>query len=152
MKELTSEIEIEAPPETVWRVLTDFDAYHEWNPIEIEMKGRPVIGTVLEHTSKLPGNRPMKFRPTIMEVEPGRALAWDGRLFLPRLFDVRHQFALEPAGEGRTRLRQSEQFRGMLIPFVGGTLRKTQEAFGIANHAIKERAQTLQRSSAREVQ
>lgn len=147
MKELAAEIEIDAPPATVWRVLTDFDAYPEWNPIEIEMKGRAVEGTTLEHTSKLPGNSPMTFRPTIVEASPNQALAWDGRLFLPGLFDVRHRFALEPLADGRTRLRQSEQFRGVLIPFVGGTLRKTEEAFGIANRAIKERAENVRRSA-----
>ncbi len=147
MEELTSEIEIDAPPETVWRVLTDFDAYSEWNPIEIEMKGQPIVGTVLEHTSRLPGNRPMQFRPTLVEVEPERALAWEGRLFLPRLFDVRHRFALQRLSEGRTRLRQSELFWGVLIPFVGGTLRKTQEAFDIANSAIKARAESVHRNT-----
>ncbi len=143
MRELTSEIEIDASPETVWQVLTDFDSYSEWNPVEIEMKGRPVEGTILEHTSKLPGSSPMTFRPTIVEVRPNEVLQWDGRLFLPRLFDVRHRFALQSIGDARTRLRQSEQFRGLLIPFVGGTLRKTQEAFGIANNAIKARAEGM---------
>lgn len=149
MKELTSEIEIDAPPEVVWRVLTDFDAYGDWNPIEIEMKGRPIEGTILEHTSQLPGSKPMRFRPTIVEVAPERALAWVGRVVLPGLFDVRHRFALEPLGEDRTRLRQSEQFWGLLIPFAGGTLRKTQEAFGIANRAIKARAESVHRSISR---
>jgi hypothetical protein len=65
------------------------------------------------------------------------------RLFLPGLFDVRHRFALEPIGAGRTQLSQSEQFRGVLIPFVSRTLRRTQEAFGIANNALKARVEGL---------
>jgi hypothetical protein len=146
VREITSEIDIDASPETVWRVLTDFNSYSEWNPIEIEMKGRPVEGTILEHASKLPGSGPMTFRPTIVEVRPNEVLQWDGRLFLPGLFDVRHRFELQPIGDGHTRLRQSEQFRGVLIPFVGGTLRKTREAFGIANNAIKARVEGLRRS------
>jgi uncharacterized membrane protein len=32
MKEIHTEIEINAPAEKVWRVLTDFAAYPEWNP------------------------------------------------------------------------------------------------------------------------
>lgn len=146
MRELSSQIEIDAPPETVWRVLIDFDSYPEWNPVEIEMKGRPVEGTVLEHTSRLPGSRPMRFRPTLVEVSKGEALGWKGRLVVPGLFDVRHRFALQPSGDGGTRLTQSEQFRGILIPFVGGTLRRTQEAFAIANAALKARAEAVQRS------
>ncbi len=143
MKTLTSEIEIAAPAEAVWAVLTDFAAYRDWNPIEIDMAGEPVVGTVLEHTSKLPGRKPMRFRPTIVEALPGRALAWDGRLFLPGLFDVRHRFELESLPGQHTKLRQLERFSGVLIPFSGPTLRKTQEAFEIANRAIKLRVENL---------
>ena len=32
MRELRAEIEIAAPPERVWRVLSDFDAYPDWDP------------------------------------------------------------------------------------------------------------------------
>ena len=32
MHELHSQIEIDATPEEVWRVLVDVDRYHEWNP------------------------------------------------------------------------------------------------------------------------
>lgn len=145
MKALSSDIDIDARPETVWQVLTDFPTYAEWNPIEIEMKGQPIAGSILEHTSRLPGRKPMRFRPTIVEVKANEALAWKGRLFLPGLFDVQHRFSLEPLSEGRTRLRQSEQFRGVLIPFVGGTLRKTHDAFGIANQALKTRAESMER-------
>jgi uncharacterized protein YndB with AHSA1/START domain len=32
VRELRSEIEIDAPPERVWAVVTEFAAYPEWNP------------------------------------------------------------------------------------------------------------------------
>jgi hypothetical protein len=108
---------------------------------EIEIAA-PVAGTVLEHTSTLPGRRPMQFRPTIVEAQPGRILAWDGRLFMPGLFDGHHCFELEGLPGRRTRLRQLERFRGVLIPFSRSTLRKTQEAFEIANRAINLRVES----------
>jgi len=40
VKELRSEIEIEAPTERVWGVLTDFAAYPEWNPFIRRVSGR----------------------------------------------------------------------------------------------------------------
>lgn len=61
----------------------------------------------------------------------------------PGVFDVIHQFRLEPLPDGRTRLHQNEQFRGVLIPFSGGTLRTTREAFALANAAIKARSESL---------
>ena len=142
-KTLVSEIEIHAPPETVWAVLTDFPSYPDWNPVEIEMRGEPVVGTRLHHTSKLPGRKPMGFSPTIVAADPGRVLAWEGRVVVPHLFDMHHRFELSPATTERTMLRQSERFSGVLVPFLAKTLRQTQEAFEIANQAIKSRAEGI---------
>jgi hypothetical protein len=143
MKELTSMVEIDAAPSTVWEVLTDFASYGQWNPVEISMKGRAVAGTVLEHTSRLPGSKPMTFRPTIVCAKPNEELAWKGKVVVPGMFDVVHRFRLERLPRGGTRLHQSEQFRGVLIPFLGATLRKTRGAFDLANAAIKRRAEGL---------
>jgi uncharacterized protein YndB with AHSA1/START domain len=32
MRELGTEVEIAAPPERIWEILTDFAAYPDWNP------------------------------------------------------------------------------------------------------------------------
>jgi Polyketide cyclase / dehydrase and lipid transport len=39
VRELRREIELDAPPERVWAVVTDFDAYPEWN--RVRLTGRP---------------------------------------------------------------------------------------------------------------
>lgn len=148
MRILTSEIEIAASADAVWQVLTDFAAYPDWNPVEIRMAGQPVAGTVLEHTSKLPGRKPMTFRPTIVEAQPGRVLAWEARLAVPGLFGVHHRFEIEAQPGQRARLRQEERFRGALVPFCGRALRQTQAAFEIANQAIKRRVESRPGASA----
>jgi hypothetical protein len=145
MKELTSMVDIDAAPSTVWQVLTDFGSYGTWNPVEISMKGRAVEGTVLEHTSQLPGRKAMTFRPKIITANANEELAWKGKVVVPGMFDVVHQFRLEQLPEGGTRLHQSEQFRGLLIPFFATTLRKTREAFDLVNAAIKQRSEGLRR-------
>ena len=40
MKEIHTEIEINAPAEKIWKVLTDFAAYPEWNPFVRRGEGR----------------------------------------------------------------------------------------------------------------
>jgi hypothetical protein len=145
---LTSEIRIQASPQTVWAVLTDFPAYAEWNPIEIQIEGEPIAGTVLHHTSKLPGRKPRRFSSTIVAAEPGRVLAWEGRILAPRLFDVHHRFELSSTSGDATTLFQSERFSGMLIPFCAQTLRQTQVAFETANQAIKSRSESIAKTHA----
>ena len=87
MKELRSEIEIEAPTERVWRVLTDFAAYPEWNPFIRRVSGRAEVGERLVVHMQPSGTRGMTFRPTVMKVEPGRELRWLGHLLVPGIFD-----------------------------------------------------------------
>ena len=48
MKELTTEIQINSSPEKLWKVLTDFKNYYQWNPILQKINGEPLIGNQLE--------------------------------------------------------------------------------------------------------
>jgi hypothetical protein len=144
---LTSEIVIAALSEVVWAVLVDFDSYPDWNPVEIEARGRPVVGATFEHTGKLPGREARQFRAKIIEATPGRALAWEGHIAIPGLFDVHHRFEIDQLDDDQCRLRQFEHFSGVLVPFMRGVLRDTQTAFELANQAIKQRAESLPRES-----
>ena len=44
MKEIQTEIEINASAEKVWRVLIDFAAYSEWNPFVRRVEGEVSVG------------------------------------------------------------------------------------------------------------
>jgi hypothetical protein len=142
MRELHSEIEIQASPERVWEVLTDLAAYREWNPFIVRAAGQPVVGGRLELHMRLPGRRPTTFRPVVLAAEPGRQLRWLGRLLVPGLFDGEHGFTLEAAGPGRVRLTQRERFRGLLArPVMARIAKPTQEGFHQMNQALKARAE-----------
>ena len=40
-KQLHTSIDIDATPERVWEILTDFAAYPQWNPFMPEVTGTP---------------------------------------------------------------------------------------------------------------
>ena len=61
MKQIHTEIEISAPAERVWELLTDFAAYPQWNPFIRYISGRPVPGERLEVRLEPPGGRGMTF-------------------------------------------------------------------------------------------
>src|SRR5919106_1960589 len=140
MRELRTEIEIDASPELVWQVLTDFDAYGEWNPFIRSIEGEPVVGSQLKVRIEPPGARGMTFKPMVRAVEPARELRWLGRLFVPGLFDGEHRLALEPVGGVRSRFIQSERFSGLLVRPLGKTLAATEQGFVEMNRALKQRA------------
>jgi hypothetical protein len=142
VKELRSQIEIEASAERVWQVLTDFAAYPEWNPFIRRVDGRPEVEEQLVVRMRPSGTRGMTFRPTVMKVEANRQLRWLGHLLVPGLFDGEHIFEIEVLGRDRTRFIQREIFKGLLVPLLARSLDKsTQRGFEEMNRALRERAE-----------
>ena len=141
MKQLRAELEIEASGEHVWRVLTDFAAYPEWNPFIPRINGEIRPGGRLEVRLQPPGAKGMTFRPTVLKAEANRELRWRGRLWLPGLFDGEHAFTIEPSAANRVRFTQSETFTGLLVPLVSRTLEATRRGFEEMNQALKRRVE-----------
>ena len=141
MRELRTEIEIDAPPERVWQVLTNFGAYPEWNPFIRSIEGEAKVGSRLKVRIEPPGARGMTFRPTVRAAEPARELRWLGRLLLPGLVDGEHRLAVEPLTSGRSRFIQSERFSGLLVGLLRGTLAATERGFEQMNEALKRRVE-----------
>jgi hypothetical protein len=91
------------------------------------------------------GGRGTTFRPTVLEVDPGKRLRWIGRVLVPGIFDGEHSFTIQPLGNGQVRLVQQEDFRGLLVPLLAGSLdRRTLPAFEQMNQALKRRAEAEQ--------
>lgn len=109
--ELYTEIQINAPPERVWRLLTDFASYPKWNPFIRRANGKPEKGEKLEVYLQ-PEGKGMTFRPLVLTVEPGRELRWLGHLLIPGLFDGEHIFIIEPLVAGGVRFIQREIITG----------------------------------------
>jgi hypothetical protein len=139
---LETEVGINAPPRTVWEVLTDFGAYASWNPFIERITGELAEGGDIEVRFADPSRKVRAFRPRLIRVEPGRELRWLGRLILPRIFDGEHYFTLEELDGGGTRLVQGETFRGLLVPFSRGFLAtETRGGFERMNRALRARAE-----------
>src|SRR5829696_5776379 len=118
MKELYSEIEIAASAERVWRILTDFASYPQWNPFIRRISGEPAAGERLEVRLEPPGGMGITLRPTVLNAEPNRELRWLGRLLVKGLFDGEHSLTIQQLGENHVRFVQSEAFNGLLVPLL----------------------------------
>ena len=141
-RQLQAEVEVHGSAEQVWEVLTDFAAYHEWNPFIVQAAGKAEPGQTLELHMRPAGRRTTTIRPEVLEADPGRTLRWLGRLLVPGLFDGEHRFTITPAGPGRVRLTQHEQFRGLLAPALLAMIAKpTLAAFHRMNQALKTRVE-----------
>jgi len=147
--ELTTSVEIEAPPETVWSVLTDFAAYPEWNP-RTRITGIPEAGERLVVEPGPDAAGIPTFRPRVLRADPPRELRWLGHLYVRGLFDGEHVFAIEDLGDGRSRFVQSETFGGVLArPLMWLYGEETKTGFEVVNAALKARAERIEHGSDR---
>jgi hypothetical protein len=150
MSDLATSVDVDAPPERVWAVLTAFDRYPEWNPT-MRIRGRPNLGAHLDVELHLPDARPRAFRPTVTRVDRPHELRWLGHLFVPGLYDGEHRFRVEDLGDGRSRLHHGESFSGLLVAPINRLLgSRVRRGFEAMNEALRERAETLDRDSATE--
>jgi hypothetical protein len=143
MKELHTEVEINAPAERVWQVLTDFALYPEWNPFVRRLEGEVRVGARLHVFIQPPGGKGMTFRPLVVAAEPNRELRWLGHLWVPGLFDGEHSFAIEPRRQGRVRFIQRERFSGLFLPMLSKMLdRDIRSGFEAMNRALELRCES----------
>lgn len=134
-------IEIDAPPEAVWEVLTDFASYGDWNPFMDRIEGSPEVGTKLVVHMVPNEGRAMTFKPKVLVADPGRELRWLGKLGFGGLFDGEHSFVLTPNPDGTTGLTHAENFTGILVSLLKGTMSNTDGDFAAFNQALKRRVE-----------
>ena len=109
---------IQAPIETVWSVLSDFEKWPAWNKSVSKMR---VDGPVKAGTSfewKADGR---KIVSRLEEVVPPRRIAWSGRTFGIRAM---HVWELAAQGSG-THVHTIESFEGPVARLFRGFVRKT---------------------------
>jgi hypothetical protein len=141
MKEIVTEIDINAPSSKVWQVLTDFEKHPSWNPFIKKITGKPVKDAKLEVHMPDPQGGTMVFSPTVLAAEPNRELRWLGKSE-GDVFNGEHRFLIEPKGEDKVRFTQSERFTGSMVTRLEGWLDTAVKSnFEAMNRALKDRAE-----------
>ena len=113
MPAIRTEAIIPASPDAAWRVLTDFDRFHEWNPLNIKAQGKASLGARIPMIFLNPAKPGATVSMTvkITRFDPPHALEWLGHI--PIIFKGRHIFHLTPEGAG-TRLLHGEDQSGLI--------------------------------------
>lgn len=141
-KEIKTEITINAIPEKIWAILTDFENYPNWNPFIKSLTGQVTVGNRIKVRLEPPGANGMTFKPEILVFDNKKEFRWMGHLFFPGLFDGEHKFELIDNGNGTTLFRQSEKFNGIFIPLLKKMLENnTVNGFNLMNQKLKELAE-----------
>lgn len=128
---------INAPPETIWSILTDASSYPDWDPGTDRVEGTIAPGEKIEVYAKISPDR--TFPVTVTEFEPGRRMTWSSGMPLG-LFKGERTFSLTPRGDA-TDFSMQEVFTGLLLPIIGRTIPDLGETFEQFADALKARAE-----------
>lgn len=145
MKELYTEVMINAAAGRVFQILTDIVRYHEWNPLIVSAEGKVAPKEKLNIRIRPPGKRDQPYVVEVIRVMPNREFVWLGHMKMKGILDGLHFFELFPDGENRVRLVHREEFRGLLVPLVWKAFLDTRmrEGFEALNQGLKERAERV---------
>jgi len=137
MRDFSRSIEIDAPADTVWAVLSDGERWPEWTPTVRSVKplGSGPLAVGMKVVIRQPRFPPALWK--VVELEPGRSFTWVTRG--PGVSVVARHW-VEPLGAG-TRATLSLRFDGLLGGVLGWLTR------GINERYLKLEAEGLQARS-----
>jgi len=125
-------IDIAAPAERVWGLLTDAGRFTEWNTTILEVSGRIAPGEKISIRSTLAPKRTFKLK--VKNFEPPTRLSW-GDAMGTRVY------SLGPNPQGGTRFSMSEKIGGPLFPLFARMIPSFDESFNQFAADLKKTAE-----------
>jgi hypothetical protein len=134
-------VEIQAPAETIWALVSDLEGWNRWNPIYRDASSALGLGETVTATVTIPGANPNTFTAEISAWEPNKKFGWyssalDGQMQMTRYMEI------EKVGDRRCVFVNGELFGGQLGPSImGGMAAGIQDGFRLMNEALKAAAE-----------
>ncbi len=128
---------IDAPPEVVWRLLTDASTYRAWNKSVISIDGQIAPSQTISLVSTANPKRTFKLRITEMTA-PNRMVWSDG---MPLgLFTGERTYLVEPR-EGVTHFEMTEEYTGLLAGLFTKAIPDLSPSFNLFADSLKAAAE-----------
>jgi hypothetical protein len=109
---------IQATPEKIWALLTDAAGFPRWNSTVTSIEGEIAEGRTLK--LKVPSAPGRVFKPRVSGVDPRRSMVWsDG---MAPMFKGVRTFKLTSTADGSTEFSMKEEFSGLMLPLIKGSL------------------------------
>jgi hypothetical protein len=137
-------IEIDAPAERVWAILTDLPQYGAWNPFCIAAESTLEMGApvVMRLKSYVDPGEIVPNTEFVCAFEPSRLLSWQLPWSEAWPYPARRDQIIEPLGEGRCAYHSIDAFLGdngiHVMRFAGSWVKR---AFDDTARALKARAE-----------
>lgn len=129
---------IHAPPEVVWKLLTDAPGFPSWNSTVVKVDGTIAQGQKIKLVSKVAPDR--TFELQVNEVQPNRRMVWEDGMPMGMFAGVR-TFTLTPKEDGTTAFTMAEVFSGGMLGMIEGSLPDFTRSFEAWAADLKTRAE-----------
>ena len=136
-KKIETKIQINAPAENVWKMLTNVEKYETWNSF-LKISNLSTPGERFRLKTTLNDGSQMSFKPVLLQLGDGQ-MRWRGHFLMPGLFTGAHEMVIRQLSENTCKFTHNEYFTGALVPFI--SLKKTKEAFEKMNQDLKRFAE-----------
>jgi len=143
MQTIETEIEIAAPPEKVWGILTEVERWHEWSPTSNASEGTAELGSTLAITmmSKEEGKDGPKYNPKIIQIDEPNYFHWRAHMMAGFIFTNDKIIELEKTDTG-TKVIHKETFKGLMAAAMKGQMEKgVPPMLNMMNDALKNLAE-----------
>ena len=111
---------IDAPPSTIWRLLTDAKGYPAWNSTVVSVNGEIAPDSKIELVSTLDPSRTFKLK--VKEFQAPTKLAW-GDAMGTRVYTITE------TNDGRSRFEMNEKIGGPVFPLFASKIPSFDASF-----------------------
>ncbi|MBA2648581.1 MAG: SRPBCC domain-containing protein [Legionella sp.] len=135
-------IKICAPRAAVWKVITDFNSFPNWNPLIKRATGELHPGSQLNIAIAQENGGELLLKPKVLVSLPDRELRWKGKVGANFILTGEHFFVLKDF-QGGTELEHGEIFKGFASLLLSMKTRALHQQFDDMNTLVKSRAEGL---------
>lgn len=136
-------IGVQAPAEIVWEVVSEFETWHQWNPLYRKAEGQLKIGTVLTLEQHLTGEPAKVIAPVVQDWVPYEQLHWRSTRLGGFVTAIRY-LEIENMGAASSTFSNGELFMGLLLRFISRDERRgLKAAFTEMGEAVRDRAEAI---------
>jgi len=144
MPRIKTQISIDAPKELIWKILTDFENYHTWNPLIPKIICQKSLDSKI--TIHLRSNGmilPIKARVTDYAIN--RKFGWGGPGInaLKFIVSANHYFEIVQIKDGQCLFKHEEAFSGYIPKLLWPIISKLEPSYSEMNTALKEKVESI---------
>ncbi|MCD4743948.1 MAG: SRPBCC domain-containing protein [Desulfobacteraceae bacterium] len=142
--EIEESIEINAPDEKIWDIISNFGTYPDWNTYIKYIEGDLKPGKSLYVETENMNANHAKYHAIVTKVVENRELSWEGRLLMSGIYDSERSFVITSLSESRSIFTFRGNYTGLLVPLFRALVRKGEASdYKRMNKALKVRAEKL---------